>query len=182
LLAAVPLLATFSLFLAAFFKETVGTILDIVNAILPYHTARVTNNLREFVSESTAISGIGLAVLLIASVRLIFIVEGIFNAIWGAPKRRRYWSRLALYLLVLFAFALLIGSLAVGARVLRGSGMGGFLDSKAVNALFPLLVEFAALTLLYRFLPNVKVHWGAAAVAAASVAFSLELLRNLFRF
>src|SRR5262249_45151417 len=112
----------------------------------------------------------------------IFIVEGIFNAIWGAPKRRRYWSRLALYLLVLFAFALLIGSLAVGARVLRGSGMGGFLDSEAVNALFPLLVAFAALTLLYRFLPNVKVHWGAAAVAAASVAFSLELLRNLFRF
>jgi len=181
LLAAVPLLATFSLFLAAFFKENVGTILDIVNAILPYHTARVTNNLREFVSESSAISGIGLAVLLIASVRLIFIIEGIFNAIWGAPKRRRFWSRLALYVVVLFAFALLVGSLAVGARVLRTSGMGGFLDSEAVNALFPLIAEFLALTLLYRFLPSVKVHWGAAAVAAATVAFSLELLRNLFR-
>ncbi len=101
LLTAVPLLATFSLFLAAFFQENVGTILDIVNAILPYHTVRVTESLREFVSESTAISGIGLVVLLIASLRLIFIVEGIFNAVWGAPKRRRYWSRLVLYTLVL---------------------------------------------------------------------------------
>ena len=182
LLAAVPLLATFSFLLAAFFQENVGTILDIVNAILPYHTARVTNNLREFVSESSAISGIGLVLLLIASLRLIFIVEGIFNAVWGAPKRRRFWARSALYIFVLFAFALLMGSIALGARLLRRSGMGGFLDSEAANSLFPLAAEFAALTLLYRFLPSVKVRWGSAAMAAASVAFSLELLRNLFRF
>jgi len=182
LLTAVPLLATFSLFLAAFFQENVGTILDIVNAILPYHTARVTENLREFVSESSAISGIGLALLLVASLRMIFIVEGIFNAVWGAPKRRRFWSRLALYILVLFAFALLMGSIALGARLLRGSGMGGFLDSAVVNALFPLAVEFAALTLLYRFLPSAKVRWGPAAVAGSSVAFLLELLRAVFGF
>src|SRR5712691_5691611 len=181
LLTAVPLLATFSLFLAAFFQENVGTILDIVNAILPYHTARVTENLREFVSESTAISGIGFVVLLVASLRLIFIIEGIFNAVWGAPKRRRFWARAALYVLVLFAFALLMGSIALGARLLRRSGMGGFLDSEAANSLFPLAAEVTALTLLYRFLPSVRVHWGSAATAAASVAFSLELLRSLFR-
>ncbi len=136
LLAAVPLLATFAFLLAAFFQENVGTILDIVNAILPYHTARVTDNLREFVSESSAISGIGLVILLVASLRLIFIIEGIFNAVWGAPKRRHFWSRAALYVLVLFAFTLLMGSIA---------------------------------------------NWGSAATAAASVAFSLELLRSLFR-
>jgi len=181
LLAAVPLLATFAFLLAAFFQENVGTILDIVNAILPYHTARVTDNLREFVSESTAISGIGFVVLLVASLRLIFIIEGIFNAVWGAPKRRRFWSRSALYVLVLFAFALLMGSIALGARLLRRSGMGGFLDSEAASSLFPLAAEFTALTLLYRFLPSVRVHWGSAATAAASVAFSLELLRSLFR-
>ena len=180
LLASVPLLATFSLFLAAFFQENVGTILDAINAILPYHTARITENLREFVGESTAISGIGLAILLIASVRLIFIVEGIFNAVWGAPKRRRYWSRLAIYTLVLFALALLVGSVGLGARLMRRVGMGSFLDSDAVAALVPLVAEFCALTLLYRYLPNARVHLRPAAIAAGVVALSLEGLRALF--
>jgi uncharacterized BrkB/YihY/UPF0761 family membrane protein/DNA-binding IscR family transcriptional regulator len=60
LLTAVPLLATFSLFLAAFFKEKNDQVLDLVNRILPYHTVQLTESLREFVAESTAISGIGL--------------------------------------------------------------------------------------------------------------------------
>ncbi|HSD72505.1 MAG TPA: hypothetical protein VLE54_06930, partial [Thermoanaerobaculia bacterium] len=45
LLTAVPLLATFSLFLAAFFKEKNDQVLDLVNRILPYHTARLTESL-----------------------------------------------------------------------------------------------------------------------------------------
>jgi YihY family inner membrane protein len=182
LLTAVPLLATFSLFLAAFFQQNVGNILDIVNAILPYHTARVTDNLREFVAESTAISGIGLVLLLVASVRLVFIVEGIFNAVWGAPKRRRFWSRLALYTLILFALALLSGSIGLGARLLRRSGMGGLLDSAAVAAIFPFAAEFCALTLLYRFLPNASVRWGPSAIAAGAVTVSIECMRTLFGF
>jgi len=180
LLAAVPLLATFSLLLAAFFQENVGTILDTINAILPYHSARVTESLRDFVSESTAISGIGLAILLVASVRLIFIIEGIFNAVWGAPKRRRFWSRLALYTLVLFALALLLGSVGLGARLLRRSGMGGLLDSDRMGALFPFVAEAVALTLLYRYLPNARVRLRPALAAAVTVALSLEALRALF--
>src|SRR5437762_2401292 len=53
LLTAVPLLATFSLFLAAFFKEKNDQVLEMVNRILPYHTAKLTESLREFVAEST---------------------------------------------------------------------------------------------------------------------------------
>jgi membrane protein len=180
LLTAVPLLATFSLLLAAFFQENVGTIFDTINAILPYHSARVTDSLREFVSESTAISGIGLAVLLVASVRLIFIIEGIFNAVWGAPRRRRFWSRLALYTLVLFALALLLGSVGLGARLLRRSGMGGLLDSDRTAAFFPFVAEVLALTLLYRYLPNARVRLRPALVAAVTIALSLEALRALF--
>src|SRR5712691_2236681 len=63
LLLAVPLLAAFSLLLAAFFKENVAEIVDLVNRVLPYHAVRVSENLREFIAESTTISGIGLAVL-----------------------------------------------------------------------------------------------------------------------
>jgi membrane protein len=171
LLTAVPLLATFSLFIAAFFQEKDTQILDVINQILPYHTARITQNLRDFVSESMAISTIGLIFLIVSSVRLIFIIEATFNAVWGAPKRRQWFSRMAIYTFVLIVLALLMGAIASGV-----GGLGGF----AQIPTFPFLVEFAALTLLYRFLPNAHVHWTSAALAGAVTAGLLELLRTIF--
>src|SRR4029453_13963764 len=130
LLTAVPLLATFSLFLAAFFKEKNDQVLELVNRILPYHTAQLTENLREFVAESTAISGIGLVVLIVASVPLIFIVEATFNAVWGAPKRRAWFQRIAIYSFALFSFALLLGAIGSGVQILRKFS---FLESVLVS-------------------------------------------------
>jgi membrane protein len=181
LLLAVPLLATFSLLLATFFEQNVNEILDIVNAILPYHTARVTENLRDFIEESTAISGIGLALLLVASLRLAFIVEGVFNAVWGAPRRRALLARTAIYSLVLFALGLLLGALGLGLRFLKSFPAGGALLAVPLSdSLFPLASEFVALSLLYRFLPNARVRWVPALAAAAFVACALEELRTLF--
>jgi len=181
LLTAVPMLAAFSLVIATFFKENVATILDLVNFILPYHTARVTDNLREFISESTAISGIGLAVLLITSLRLIFIVEEIVNAVWGAPRRRRWFSRLAIHTCVLVALGMLVGGIALGIRAARSFSMGETIfSSAAADQLFPLMVEFTALTILYKYLPNARVRWTSAAAAGFSVAVALEILRWLF--
>lgn len=171
LLTAVPLLATFSLFIAAFFQEKDTQILDVINQILPYHTARITQSLRDFVAESMAISTIGLIFLIVSSLRLIFIIEATFNAVWGAPKRRAWFSRIAIYTFVLIVLALLMGAIA--------SGVGGF-GTFAQFPTFSFAVEFAALTLLYRFLPNAHVHWTSAALAGAVVAGLLELLRTIF--
>lgn len=181
LVAAVPLMATFSLLLATFFEENVTQILDIVNAILPYHTARVTENLREFIGESNAISGIGLALLLVASLRLIFVVEDVFNTVWGAPRRRALIARITVYSLVLFALALLLGALGLGLRRLRSSTMGGaLLATPFIDSLLPLAGEFVSLTVLYRFLPNARVRWAPALAGAGLVAGALEGLRVLF--
>ena len=178
LIAAIPLLATFSLLLAAFFEQNVNEILDVVNAILPYHTARVTENLRAFIGEASTISGIGFVILLVTSVRLIFIVEGVFNAVWGAPRRRGLVARTAVYSLALLVLTLLLGALGLGLRRLRGSIVA---DSLA-GSLFPLAIEFVALTLLYRFLPNARVRWGPALAGAGTVALALEALRYVFVF
>ncbi len=181
MLTAVPLLATFALFLATFFKQNVAAIFDLVNIVLPYHTAQVTENLRDFIAQSTTITGIGLAVLIVASLRLLFIVEGIVNTVWGAPRRRNLLHRVAVYTLVLFAFGLLVGSIALGVRFLKHFAMANdILSAPATDFLFPLAVEFAALTLLYRFLPNAHVRWTCAAPAGGAVAAALELLRFLF--
>ncbi|HYK42440.1 MAG TPA: YhjD/YihY/BrkB family envelope integrity protein [Thermoanaerobaculia bacterium] len=180
LLTAVPLLATFSLVLAGFFRENVTGILDAVNAILPYHTARVTENLREFVSESAAITGIGLAILVLASLRLISTIERIVNAVWGAPKRRHVMSRIALYVVVLFAFGLLFSGFTFGVRSMKQSGAGTILSTSAAAFFLPFAVEVSALTLLYRFLPNAKVDWASAGTAGVTCGLMLEGVRALF--
>jgi membrane protein len=181
LLTAVPLLATFSLFLAAFFKEKNDQVLEMVNRILPYHTVQLTQSLREFVAESTAISGIGLVLLIVASVRLIFIVEATFNAVWGAPKRRAWFQRIAIYSFALFSLALLVGAIGSGVQVLRRfSLLESVLVSPFAEAFFPFAASFAMLTLLYRYLPNAYVRWTSAALAGVTIALLLELLRGVF--
>jgi membrane protein len=181
LLTAVPLLATFSLFLAAFFKEKNDQILEMVNRILPYHTAKLTESLREFVAESTAISGIGLVILIVASVRLIFIVEATFNAVWGAPKRRAWFQRIAIYSFALFSLALLVGAIGSGIQLLRRFSMlETVLVSPFAETIFPFAAEFAVLTLLYHYLPNAYVRWTSAALAGVITASLLELLRTVF--
>jgi len=54
------------------------------------------------------------------------------------------------------------------------------LSAPATDFMVPFLVEFAALALLYKSMPNALVRWSSAATAAASVAISLEALRALF--
>lgn len=182
ILTAVPLLATFSLLLATFFQENDEQILAILNAVLPYLSARLTQNLRDFIAESTAISGVGLALLAVASLRLIFVVEGAFNAVWGAPRRKAWLTRGILYAFALLALALVLGGITWGLESLRGwKAVGSLVDAPLLGALAPFLLKAVFLTLLFRYMPNARVRVGWAAVAGTLVASLLELLRLAFR-
>lgn len=181
LLTAVPLLASFSLFLVTFFRENDDQILAVVNAVLPYQTARLTENLRDFMAESSAITGIGLGLLVVASVHLVFIVEGVFNAVWGAPRRRGRLSRFLIFTFALVTLGLVLGGIGWGIRALRGlAASDSALHSALVGAILPFLLKAFFLTLIYRYLPNARVRLSAAAVAGATVALGLELLRFAF--
>ena len=178
LVMAVPFAATFAILLATFFQENDRAILDMINFALPYQSARITANLREFIESARAISGIGIVALLATSLRLIFIIESAVNHVWGAPKRKRLLARLATYTLGLFVGALLIGELVSGLSELRKlAGMQGVLASAFVGRFFATLVVAAALTLLYRFMPNARVSWISAALAAAIVALLLRVIK-----
>lgn len=181
LLTAVPLLASFSLFLVTFFRENDDQILAVVNSVLPYQTARLTENLREFIAESSTITGIGLGLLVVASVHLVFIVEGVFNAVWGAPRRRGRLSRFLIFTFALVTLGLVLGGIGWGIRALRGlAASDSALHSALVGAILPFLLKAFFLTLIYRYLPNARVRLSAAAVAGATVALGLELLRFAF--
>jgi membrane protein len=178
ILTAVPLLASLSLFLVTFFRENDEQILSIVNAVLPYQTARLTANLRDFIAESSTISGVGLVLLLIASVRLVFVVESVFNAVWGAPRRRNRVGRMLIYTFALLALGLVLGGIGWGLRAMRSAASSDSIVNSAVfAAAAPFVLKAIFLTLLYRNLPNARVRPGPAAVAGAAAALGLELLR-----
>jgi len=178
ILTAVPLLASLSLFLVTFFRENDDQILSIVNAVLPYQSARLTANLRDFIAESSTISGVGLVLLIIASVRLVFVVEGVFNAVWGAPRRRDRVRRMLIYTFSLVALGLVLGGISWGLRAMRSElSSDSFVNSAAFAAAAPFVLKAFFLTLLFRYLPNARVRLGPAAVAGSSVALGLELLR-----
>ena len=73
---------------------------------------------------------------------------------------------------MLFALGLLVGGIGGGVRLLQRVA--------AAEQILPLLLEFAALTILYKYVPNARVQWTWAAAAGAVVAVGLELLRVLF--
>ena len=178
LLMAVPLAATFSLLLATFFRENDRAILEIFRIILPYQSARVTGSLQEFIESARAVSGVGLAILLATSLRLIFLIENTVNVVWGAPKRRGWLSRAAVYTLGLLVGGLLLGVLVSALRQLhRQILIRNLLSSALFGRFAPTLVVAAALTLLYRFLPNARVSWVAAGVGGAVVALALRVIK-----
>src|SRR4030095_2718217 len=152
LLTAVPLMASFSLFLLPFVRENDEQILSIINAVLPYQTARLTQNLRDFIAESTAISGVGLVLLIVASLRLVFVVEGVFNAVWGAPRRRAKVRRVILFTFSLLALGLVLRGMR---RYVEGDSI---LNNPAFAATMPFLLKAIVLTLLFRYLPNARVR------------------------
>ena len=178
LVMAVPLVATLAVLLATFFQQNDRAILDAINFALPYQSARITRNLREFIDSASAVSGVGLIALIATSLRLIFIIENTVNHVWGAPKRRRLLARVATYTMGLFIGALLIGELLTGLAELRKRAVfESLFTSAVVDRFFATLVVAAALTLLYKFIPNAPVSWPSAAIAAAIVALVLRVIK-----
>ena len=175
---AVPLVATLAMLLATFFRQNDRAILDAINFALPYQSARITANLREFIDSAKAVSGIGLVALIATSLRLIFIIENTVNHVWGAPKRKRLLARVATYTMGLFIGALLIGELLTGLAELRKRAVfESLFTSAVVDRFFATLVVAAALTLLYKFIPNAPVSWPSAAIAAGIVALLLRVIK-----
>jgi membrane protein len=174
----VPLIATFAIVLAAVFRQNDVEIINAVNFLLPYKSSRITENLREFVESARTISWIGTLVLIAASLRLIFVVEGVINAVWGAPKHRGLLGRIVVYAVGLLVAALLLGVALSGLAFLRSDPLLAFLTSPSAGKLFRFLVTASALTLLYRFMPNAPVSWSAAAIGGLTSAVGIKVLRS----
>ena len=178
-----PLLAvSFALFTRfPVFKQFEKAIEEyLLKSLLPADLSRtVLKYLSQFAENANGLTLLGSLFVLGAAIAMLLTVENALNQIWQVKRRRPFFKRVGLYLLMLA-----IGPPALGASlwatsyVLSASmGLIGTVPPSLafVLTLGPLLLSAAGLTALFYFVPNTPVRRRDAIVGGvlASIAFEL---------
>lgn len=138
-----------------------------------------------------ALGGIGSAVLVVASVRLVAAMEATFNFIWGVRRARSMLTRFVIYWCLLTLGPLALGASLAGTASLKGWLHGGVGPGSAILVTgVPILLTIAAFTLLYMVIPSTEVKLKHALVGGIVAGLLFEVAKqgyawlatNLFRY
>lgn len=155
----------------------------LVESLVPDAIARqVVGYVTQFAGKASRLGVAGLAALLVTALALVLTIDKTLNAIWRVkrprPLARRvtiYWAAITLGPLLLAA-SLTFTSYAISAS----RGLVGTIPG-AVSVLLN-LAEFvllsAALTALYRFVPNTPVRFGHALAGGVFAAIAVDLAKR----
>ncbi|MBL6750416.1 MAG: YihY/virulence factor BrkB family protein [Nevskia sp.] len=201
LLSLVPLLAlAFSVLKALGVHNTLAPMLKRWLAPLGSQADVVAGNVIGFVDNMRVgvLGFVGVVLLLYTAVSMISKVESSFNFIWKVGRTRGLTQRFSEYLLVLMVGPLLLFAvLGLTASVRSSELVQALAGIQPFGALIvvltkaaPYLMIIAALTFLYGYIPNTRVHWRAAAIGglfagvvweSASVAFATFVANANYR-
>lgn len=142
-------------------------------------------------TSGSVVAGIGIVVLLWSGYILADNVEASFAAIWNLPRRRSVIYRFNSYFTILFLAPILmmaLSSIDVWGRSLirhfleERPGIGGMMIPwcKLSVSIFPILVTVAVFFLIYFFIPNTKVRWRPALLAAILAGVVYQLVQEFF--
>jgi len=187
LIALVPLatvaLAVFSAFpMFEQFRDALQTYF--LQSLVPEGISQpVLRALTEFAGQARSVGSIGLLLLVLTALALMATIDRTLNAIWRVREMRSLWRRVLIYWFAATLVPLLLGvglsftSLAITASrgLLRGipGGVGLLFDALA----FILLA--AAMTALYRLVPNTHVRSRHALAGGLFVAIGFELAKRV---
>ncbi len=143
----------------------------------------VSSYLQQFADRAGELSLVATLVFFATALSMLFTIDRSLNRIWATPRPRSFGQRLVLYWAALTIAPLLLGaSLAVNGMIVSEWLHGGALREVRTLWLTTLrwIISGAALTLLYRLVPNTSVRWRDALWGAIAAAVVLELLRRGF--
>jgi membrane protein len=157
----------------------------VTSTLVPEAAGRVIGvYLPQFAANAAGLTVIGSAALLVSALLLVHAIESAFDDIWR-PARRRGWGRR----LLLYPALLVFGPLLLGLGLWSASTAFGWLPGWLVPRpagrqiaaqAVSLLLIVAAFTLLYRVLPNARVRWRHALIAAVLAGAGFEVARHAF--
>ena len=137
------------------------------------------------------VAGIGVIALLWTVIWLITNIERAFNSVWDLPSGRNWWRKLSNCLsLTLFTPFLLIITGTAG--MMMRNGLHQLMDSSTLLnklSMADTLAEVVTMlfigllfTVVYKCVPNTRVHFSSAFFAALVAAVAFVLLQNGFLF
>lgn len=156
----------FDAYMMELLRERYASHLDLVT-IFQEFVENYLNNAR-----GGAFVGIGIAVLLWSVMKVFFQVEISFNEIWLVNKNRNYIRRFTDYislLLVVPIFVLLSSGVSFYFNHAITLFHGNYIISPTLHAVLyamPFVVAWAIFTMMYVVMPNTKVKFYVAAIAA----------------
>lgn len=151
---------------------------------VPATGAVVQEYLKDFASQASKLTAVGLIFLFITSIMMMKNIEGAFNRIWRVSEPRKGMSSFLLYWAVLSLGPLLIGvgllvSSYIASLSLFTSATELVGKARLLSAL-PVLMSASAFTLLYAAVPNCKVPLKNAVIGGLVVAVLFETAKRGF--
>lgn len=188
LLALVPLMAIGFALLSAFpvFSAVQDTVQDFLfRNFVPEFGGVIRDQITTFVANTGKLTAFGIIIIAVTALFLFVTVEDSFNVIWRASDNRPFAIRL-----LMFWAILTVGPLLMGASVAVSSYIFTITVVKDIDAfvgfrgqffrILPFLLELAALTLIYKLLPNKPVRWLHALAGGVVASLLFELLKKGF--
>lgn len=154
---------------------------DLLTYVMPEGSELVSDYLIRFSEQARELTWLGVVMLFATSIFLLQAIEQQFNRIWQVEVERsrmqrffRYWAVLSLGPL-LFAVAQAASSLFASFNFFHVIDQVPF-----IARLLPWLLTAAAITFMYMMVPNTRVPWVHACIAATLVATVFESGKMLF--
>ena len=135
-----------------------------------------------------SVGAIGLAMLIYTSINMLGSIEEAFNTVWGVAETRSFYRKFSDYLSVLVSAPLLILSATSITTTLQSQRLiGWLLEYTYLGDLFllllgftPYLILWAALFLLYIFIPNTRVRYRSAFLGAVLAGTLWQLAQSAY--
>ncbi|GGD43281.1 YihY family inner membrane protein [Pseudoxanthomonas indica] len=135
--------------------------------------------IKQFSASAGQLTAVGVIILVISLLITLNSIEATFNRIWRVASSRPKFGRFLVYWTVLTLGALVAAaSLAMSARFFEMSLFAtqeGRLLRTVLLTLTPLLIEFAAITMIYRVVPHrtIKLRYAVAGALLATVLLEI---------
>lgn len=156
----------------------------LVQSLVPDAIARqVLGYLTQFAGKASRLGGVGLAALVASAVALVLTIDRTLNGIWRVRRPRPLGQRLLIYWAAITLGPLLLAaSLASTSYVISASrgvvaALPGFL-AFLIDA-FEFAMLAAALTALYKYVPNTPVRRSHAIAGGIAAAVGIEVAKRV---
>ncbi len=136
--------------------------------------------------NATAVGVIGGIALLYTSISLLMSIENVLNRIWGIKNPRTILRRLTVYWTFLTLSPILLAASLSMTGVVQSNFLYQWLSTNVpyfgtvTLRLTPFVVAWILFTLFYVFMPNTRVHPGAALIGALISGTAWEGMKTLY--